>query len=50
MSAFKRDGKVVISERDPWAMRGYQLYGEVAESVGLDLGRALEVNPRLWPY
>lgn len=33
--AFKRDGKVVISERDPWAMRGYQLYGQVAESVGL---------------
>jgi peptidoglycan LD-endopeptidase CwlK len=36
--AFKRDGKVVISERDPWAMRGYQLYGEVAESVGLTWG------------
>ncbi|OTG86389.1 D-alanyl-D-alanine carboxypeptidase [Acinetobacter sp. ANC 4558] len=36
--AFKRDGKVVISERDPWAMKGYQLYGEVAESVGLTWG------------
>ena len=36
--AFRRDGKVVISERDPWAMRGYQLYGEVAESVGLTWG------------
>lgn len=36
--AFKRDGKVVITERDPWAMRGYQLYGEVAESVGLTWG------------
>ncbi len=36
--AFKRDGKVVISERDPWAWRGYQLYGEVAESVGLTWG------------
>lgn len=36
--AFKRNGKVVISERDPWAMRGYQLYGEVAESVGLVWG------------
>ena len=36
--AFKRDGKVVISERDPWAMHGYQLYGEVAESVGLTWG------------
>lgn len=37
-SAFMRDGKVVISERDPWAMRGYQLYGEVAEQVGLVWG------------
>uniref|UniRef100_Q47E01 Peptidase M15C domain-containing protein n=1 Tax=Dechloromonas aromatica (strain RCB) TaxID=159087 RepID=Q47E01_DECAR len=37
-SAFYRDGKVVISERDPWAMRGYQLYGEVAEQVGLTWG------------
>lgn len=36
--AFKRNGKVVISERDPWAMRGYELYGEVAESVGLTWG------------
>lgn len=36
--AFKRDGKVVISERDPWAWRGYQLYGETAESVGLTWG------------
>ena len=36
--AFKRNGKVVISERDPWAWRGYQLYGEVAESVGLVWG------------
>jgi peptidoglycan L-alanyl-D-glutamate endopeptidase CwlK len=37
-SAFLRDGKVVISERDPWAMRGYELYGEVAEQVGLTWG------------
>lgn len=37
-SAFFRDGKVVISERDPWAMRGYQLYGEIAEQVGLTWG------------
>jgi len=36
--AFKRNGKVVISERDSWAMQGYQLYGEVAESVGLTWG------------
>lgn len=37
-SAFYRDGKVLISERDPWAMRGYQLYGEIAEQVGLTWG------------
>lgn len=36
--AFLREGKVVISERDPWAMRGYQLYGPVAEEVGLTWG------------
>ncbi|WP_081104322.1 M15 family metallopeptidase [Acinetobacter venetianus] len=36
--AFRRNGKIVITERDPWAMRGYQLYGEVAESVGLTWG------------
>lgn len=37
-SAFMRDGKVVISERDPWAMRGYELYGQVAASLGLTWG------------
>lgn len=36
--AFYRDGKVVISEKDPWAMRGYELYGEIAEQVGLTWG------------
>jgi len=36
--AFLRDGKLVISEKDPWAMRGYRLYGEVAESLGLTWG------------
>lgn len=36
--AFMRDGKLVISEKDPWAMRGYQLYGEVAEQLGLTWG------------
>lgn len=36
--AFQRDGKLVITEKDPWAMRGYQLYGEVAESLGLHWG------------
>jgi peptidoglycan L-alanyl-D-glutamate endopeptidase CwlK len=36
--AFLRDGKLVISEKDPWAMRGYQAYGQVAESLGLTWG------------
>lgn len=36
--AFFRDGKLVISEKDPWAMKGYELFGEVAESVGLTWG------------
>lgn len=36
--AFLRDGKLLISEKDPWAMRGYQLYGAAAESVGLHWG------------
>lgn len=37
-SAFLRNGKIVISERDPWVMEGYQLYGKYAESVGLVWG------------
>ncbi len=36
--AFLRNGKIVISERDAWAMKGYELYGEVARSVGLTWG------------
>lgn len=36
--AFMQDGKLVISERDPWALRGYQLWGEIAESLGLTWG------------
>lgn len=36
--AFKRDGRLVITEKDLWAMRGYQLYGEVAESLGMRWG------------
>jgi peptidoglycan L-alanyl-D-glutamate endopeptidase CwlK len=36
--AFLRNGKIVVTEKDPWAMRGYQLYGEVAESLGLTWG------------
>lgn len=34
-SAFYRDGQLVISERDSWAMRGYQLFGETSLQVGL---------------
>jgi peptidoglycan LD-endopeptidase CwlK len=36
--AFLRDGKLVITEKDPWALRGYQLYGQVAEELGLTWG------------
>jgi peptidoglycan LD-endopeptidase CwlK len=36
--AFYRQGKLVISEKDPWAMRGYKLYGEIAEELGLTWG------------
>lgn len=36
--AFVQGGKIVISERDAWAMKGYTLYGQVAESVGLHWG------------
>ncbi|MCB4359516.1 M15 family metallopeptidase [Quatrionicoccus australiensis] len=36
--AFFRDGKIVISEQDPWAMRGYELFGEIAEQVELTWG------------
>lgn len=36
--AFKRDGKLVITEKDPWAMSGYKLYGEVAELLGMHWG------------
>lgn len=36
--AFLAAGRLVISERDPWAMRGYELYGQEAEAVGLVWG------------
>jgi peptidoglycan L-alanyl-D-glutamate endopeptidase CwlK len=36
--AFLREGRIVISERDPWAMRGYELYGQAAEALGLHWG------------
>lgn len=37
-SAFQRGGEIVIRETDPWALHGYELYGEVARSVGLVWG------------
>lgn len=37
-SAFIRNGKIVITEKDPWAMQGYKLYGKVAKSAGLMWG------------
>ncbi len=37
-SAFLKNGRLVISEREPWAAKGYELYGEVAQRVGLTWG------------
>ncbi len=37
-SAFLREGALIISEKDPWAMRGYQLYGQLAAAAGLTWG------------
>lgn len=36
--AFLREGRIVISERDPWAMRGYELYGALAQELGMTWG------------
>lgn len=36
--AFVRAGRLVISERDPWASQGYALFGQVAERMGLSWG------------
>ena len=36
--AFLRDGRLLISERDPWARQGYALFGQVAEQMGLTWG------------
>lgn len=36
--AFLREGRLVISERDPWAKRGYALFGQLAEQHGLTWG------------
>jgi peptidoglycan L-alanyl-D-glutamate endopeptidase CwlK len=37
-SAFIKDGRLVISEKDPWAMQGYRLFGELATEFGLTWG------------
>lgn len=37
-AAFLRNGKIFITEKDPWAMRGYKLYGQVAKQHGLVWG------------
>jgi len=36
--AFIREGRVIISETDPWAMRGYELFGRAAADAGLTWG------------
>lgn len=36
--AFMNNGRIVLSENNPWAARGYEVYGEVARSVGLTWG------------
>lgn len=36
--AFMRDGRIVISEQDPWVAAAYAKYGDVARSVGLTWG------------
>lgn len=43
-SAFYRDGRIVVSEKDAWAMEGYRLYGHYAESVGLVWGGKWEMK------
>ena len=37
-SAFRRAGQIVIQETDPWALRGYELFGDAARSLGLEWG------------
>jgi peptidoglycan LD-endopeptidase CwlK len=32
------NGKIAISKKDRWAIKGYALHGEVAESVGFHWG------------
>ncbi len=38
--AFLRGGRIVISEKDPWAMAAYAQYGEIAQELGLTWGGA----------
>lgn len=38
--AFLRQGRIVISEKDPWAMTAYAQYGEIAQELGLTWGGA----------
>ncbi|WP_310737669.1 M15 family metallopeptidase [Mitsuaria sp. WAJ17] len=37
-SAFLREGRLVISEADPWASQGYELFGQESERYGLRWG------------
>lgn len=37
-SAFLREGRLVISEADPWALQGYELFGRESERYGLRWG------------
>ena len=37
-SAFLRNGRIVISEKDPWAMRGYELFGSIVTEMGMTWG------------
>lgn len=36
--AFFRDGRLILSEQDPWAAEGYRRFGIAAEAVGLTWG------------
>lgn len=36
--AFLREGRIVISEQDPWAAKGYEAYGALAARFGLVWG------------
>jgi peptidoglycan L-alanyl-D-glutamate endopeptidase CwlK len=37
-SAFLYGGKLVLSDKDPYAKKGYEYFGEIAKSVGLAWG------------